>query len=95
MQQMSTTPKSTDQLTTATDNSNTVADVRLAFALCKVQFEELKIKQPLAFIRWRRPHLTADEVRRIRMGLTGRAAGTDGHLAEMCKEVIDELKSAA
>lgn len=71
-----------------------LADVRLRFAQLKVEFTKLNIKQPLVFIQWKRPTLNLDEVRRIRMGLTGRAAGTDGHLAQLCAEVIAELKAA-
>ena len=91
---MATPTKSTYQHTAPNDNGNTVAAVRLAFAQAKVDFSALRIKQPLTFIQWRRPELTTDEVRRIRMGLSGRAAGSDMHLATVCKSVIEELKAA-
>jgi hypothetical protein len=71
-----------------------VADVRLLFAQLKVEFSRLHIKQPLVFIQWKRPDLSTDEIRRIRMGLSGRAAGADGHLAKVVTAVLDELKAA-
>lgn len=92
---MVTTEKTTDQLNAPDGNSNTaVAAVRLQFAQLKVEFTSLHIKQPLVFIQWKRPNLTEDEVRRIRMGLSGRAAGTDGYLADLTADVLKELKAA-
>lgn len=91
---MATLSNSTAQHKHLPDTAGDVPGVRLQFAQLRVEFNRLGIKQPLAFIRWRRPELTADEVRRIRMGLTGRAAGIDGPLAIAVAKVVEELKAA-
>lgn len=70
------------------------AQVRLRFAQLKVAFTDLGIRQPLVFIQWRHPELSADAIRRIRMGLTGRAASADGHLADVVQAVVEHLKAA-
>lgn len=91
---MVTQAQTNSQHSASVGTDGNVSSVRLRFAQLKVAFNDLNIRQPLVFIQWKRPDLTPDDVRRIRMGLTGRAAGSDGHLADVCAEVVDELKAA-
>lgn len=91
---MVTPAQTNSQHSASVGTEGNVSAVRLRFAQLKVAFNNLNIRQPLVFIQWKRPNLSADEVRRIRMGLTGRAAGSDGHLADICAAVVDELKAA-